>query len=177
MPCILTRCRAFVLPGDNTAPYKRLHRVLCCQCKLYHPHHKTAHRALQWLFLRFAPFNRPRYQTNKGGYNTTCDTLSRYPDTTATPGRCAGQHRPSIIIMYIRGCRGAPCYGSMPEGTAHRRPCQRRRVSVSTCTGSAVRAGRSGTLHPAGQSSSKGHGGRRGTIGGFRRISFRAFAR
>lgn len=31
MPCILTRCRAFVLPGCNTAPYKRLHRVLCCQ--------------------------------------------------------------------------------------------------------------------------------------------------
>ena len=29
----------------------------------------------------------------------------------------------------------------------------------------------------AGQSSSRGRGGRRGTIGGFRRISFRAFAR
>lgn len=43
-------------------------------------------------------------------------------------------------------------------------------------TGSAVRAGRPGTLHPAGQSSGSGHGGRRGTIGGYRRISFRAFA-
>ena len=32
MPCILTRCRAFVLLGCNTAPYKRLQRVLYCQC-------------------------------------------------------------------------------------------------------------------------------------------------
>ena len=37
--------------------------------------------------------------------------------------------------------------------------------------------GHSGTLHPAEQSSSRGRGGRRGTIGGSRRISFRAFAR
>ena len=37
--------------------------------------------------------------------------------------------------------------------------------------------GRSGSIHPAGQSSSKGRGGRRGTIGGSRRTSFRAFAR
>lgn len=33
------------------------------------------------------------------------------------------------------------------------------------------------TLHPVGQSSGRGRGGRRGTIGGFRRSSFRAFAR
>nr|DAH60282.1 MAG TPA: hypothetical protein [Caudoviricetes sp.] len=32
MLCILTRCRAFILPGYNTALYKRLQRVLCRQC-------------------------------------------------------------------------------------------------------------------------------------------------
>ena len=32
LPCILTRCRAFVLPKCNTAIYKRLQRVLPCQC-------------------------------------------------------------------------------------------------------------------------------------------------
>lgn len=32
LPCILTRCMAFVLLGCNTAPRKRLQRVLPCQC-------------------------------------------------------------------------------------------------------------------------------------------------
>lgn len=31
LPCILTRCRAFILPRCNTVPYKRLQRVLPCQ--------------------------------------------------------------------------------------------------------------------------------------------------
>lgn len=30
--------------------------------------------------------------------------LQHIPDTNAAPGRCTGQHRPPIIIMYIRGC-------------------------------------------------------------------------
>lgn len=80
--------------------------------QLYHPRRKTAHRALQRLFLRLHPLNRQRYQTYKSGYNTICATLDGLP----APGRCTGQHRPSIIIMYIRGA-------------AYRRPCQRRRVS------------------------------------------------
>ena len=62
------------------------------------------------------PLNRPRYQTDKSGYNTTCATLERLPapgrappipDTTATPGRCTGQRRPPIIIRYIRA-QGVP---------------------------------------------------------------------
>ena len=106
--------------------------------QLYHTRHKTAHRALQRLFLRLRQLNRPRYQTDTSGYNTTCATLEHLPapgraqpipDTTATPGRCTGQHSPPIIIRYIRRCRGAPCCGSMPDSAAYRRPCQRRRVS------------------------------------------------
>ena len=116
--------------------------------QLYRKRHKTARRALQGLFLRLQPFNRPRYQTNATSHCTACATLEGIntpgraqpiPDTTATPGCCTGQHRPPIIIRYIKGCRGAPCRGSMPDGVAYRRPCQRRRVSVSTCTGSARR--------------------------------------
>ena len=85
--------------------------------QLYHQCHKIAYKALQGLFLRLFPLNRPRYQTDTSSYNTTCATLERLPapgrpppipDTTATPGRCTGQHRPSIIIRYIRGCSGAP---------------------------------------------------------------------
>ena len=41
LPCILTRCRVFILPGCNTAIYKRLQRVLRCQCNY------TAHATKQ----------------------------------------------------------------------------------------------------------------------------------
>ena len=136
MPCILTWFRAFVLLRCNTAPRKAFTARFVPSMQLYRPHRKTAHRALQGLFMRLCPLNRPRYQTNTSCYNTTCATLEGIhapgrtqpiPDTTATPGRCAGQHRPPIIIMYIRRCRGAPCCGSMPDGAAYCRPCQRRR--------------------------------------------------
>ena len=52
------------------------------------------------LFLRLCQLNRPRYQTDKSGYNTICATLEgihasghaqQIPDTTAMPGRCTGQ--------------------------------------------------------------------------------------
>lgn len=45
--------------------------------QLYSPRRKTAHRALQALFLRFVPLSRPRYQTDTSGYNTDCETLER----------------------------------------------------------------------------------------------------
>lgn len=79
--------------------------------QLYRTCRKTTHRALQRLFLRFAPFNRPQYQTGKSGYNAACATLehitapgrpaahTRYQRST---GRCTGQRIPPIIIMYIR---------------------------------------------------------------------------
>nr|DAQ31026.1 MAG TPA: hypothetical protein [Caudoviricetes sp.] len=91
--------------------------------QLYRPRRKTAHRALQWLFLRLYPFNRPRYQTDTSGYNTTCDTpkgihtpgrAQPIPDTTATLGRCTGQGRPPIIIRYIRGQTMPAAAGSAP---------------------------------------------------------------
>lgn len=88
--------------------------------------------------------------------------LQRIPDTTAAPGRWTDQRSRPIIIRYIR-VQGRACYGYMLDGATHRRPCQRGGVSMlptpgglQSGTGSADRAGRSGTLHPAGQSSSRG---------------------
>ncbi len=98
---------------------------------LYSPRRKTAHRALQCLFLLFATFYRRRYQTDTSGYNAACATLERthapgrpapIPDTTAAPGRYTAQHKPPIIIRYIR-VQGRACYGSMPDSPAYRRPC------------------------------------------------------
>lgn len=122
MPCILTGAGLLFCP-DAIQPDTSVYSVFCrVNAKLYSPRHKTAHRALQRLFMRLHPFNRPQYQTDKSGYNTTRATLEGIhapqclqciPDTTATPGRLTGQHRPPIIIMYIRvhGVRPAvdPC--------------------------------------------------------------------
>lgn len=159
-----TRCRAFILSLYNTAPYKRLQRVLYCLCKLYHPRHKTARRALQALFLRFAPFCRHKYQTDTSGYNTTCATL----------GHCTGQCSRLIIIRYIRVQGRAPVID----------PCQTAQhiadhASPAACNlAPGQQSGRTGWHPPPGGAvQQQGRGGRRGTIDGYRRISFRAFAR
>jgi hypothetical protein len=103
--------------------------------QLYRTRRKAAHRALQWLFLRFAPLCCRKYQTDTSGYNTACPTLEhitapqrlqRIPDTKRHAGRCTGQHSRPIIIRYIRV---RPCYGSMPDSAANRRPCQPGGVS------------------------------------------------
>lgn len=144
--------------------------------QLYHTRHKTAHTALQRRFLRLHQLNCPRYQTDTSGYNTTCDMLERIttpyhlqhiPDTTATPGRCTGQHRPPIIIRYIRG-------QTMPVAAVSR--CFPRPAAGGLAPGQ--RSERA-VWHPppGGVVQQQGRSGRRGTIGGFRRISFRAFAR
>ena len=66
-------------------------------------------------------------------------------------------YRSAHTAYYNKVYKGAavrPCYGSMPDGAAYRRPCQ-----------------------PGGAVQQQERGGRRGTIDGYRRISFRAFAR
>lgn len=136
--------------------------------QLYHQRHKTAHRVSQRLFLRLRPLDRPQYQTDTSGYNTICATLegihapgraqpiSRYRRHSGTP---CGSAQPPIIIRYIRGCRGAPVMD----------PCQ-------TVQHTADHASRGAPVEGSARRGSPAAGARRGTIGGYRRISFRAFA-
>lgn len=70
--------------------------------------------------------NKPLHSLRHAGAPTSARTLctdTRYHRRT---GRCTAQRRPPIIIMYIRARR---CYGSMPDGAADHRPCQRGGVS------------------------------------------------
>ena len=132
--------------------------------QLYRKRHKTAHRALQALFLLFAPFYRRKYQTDASGYNTACATLERItapqrlqhiPDTTATPGRCTGRHSRPIIIRYIKGQRCTPVMdpcqtvqhiadhasgGAPAEGSARRVSMLSTSGGLQSGAGSAVRA-------------------------------------
>jgi hypothetical protein len=98
--------------------------------QLYHPHGKTAHRALHVLFLLFAVFCRcccmavhpamPHYLRHAGAYHSAAAPTARTRYHRHT-GRCTGQHSRPIIIMYIRAYH---CYGSMPDGATYRRPCK-----------------------------------------------------
>lgn len=128
LPCILTRCRAFIFARIQYSSIQAFTARFTVSMQLYSQRHKTAHRALQRLFLRLCPLNRPRYQTDTNGYNTTRATLERIhapgraqpiPDTTATLGRCTGQHRPPIIIRYIR-------VQNMPVSAGQCLPCADR---------------------------------------------------
>ena len=121
-------------------------------------------------------------------HSTTCDTRpTQAAIIPPVPRRTL--YRPAQPPYYnkvYKGARVRPCYGSMPNSAAYRRPCQPGGVSVSTCTGSARRlaiwhqsAARAHRLEPSTRRAvrQQGRGGRRGTIDGCRRISFRAFAR
>lgn len=169
------------MPCCNASIYKRLQRLLSCPCSLYHPRYKTAHRDLQELFLRFLPFYHRRYQPRISGYNAACATLGRItapqrlqriPDTSATPDavqvstaayynkvyKGAGVR---LLWIYARLCSRSQ---TMParqglDASRARRLAIWHRVSSQSAP--------AGTIHPAGQSGSRGRS----------RFPFRAFAR
>lgn len=118
------------MPCYNTAPYKHFWRLLSRPCRVY-----TAHAVKQRTgfcrrlsdYLQFfrrcclsvhpAILHRLRHA---GAYHSavTPPACTRYQQHA---GRCTGQHSCPIIIRYIRV---RPCYGSMPDSAANRRPCQ-----------------------------------------------------
>lgn len=160
------------MPCCNIALYKRLQRLFCRPCNLYSQITKTVYRALQGLFLGFVPFYRRKYQTDTSGYNTACATLERLPapgrlapiqDTTVTPGRYTGQHSRPIIIRYIRVQRCAPVMD----------PCQ---TAQHIADHASPAGSRCFPLLALAWHCAFFLARRRGTIGGLRRISFRAFA-
>ena len=164
MPCILTRCRAFLLPGCNTAPRKRLQRVLCSQCNY------TAHAAKQRARLYM-------------GFSCDCtrstahDTRPIQADIIPPVPRWRAYTRPDALHRYPRYHRhaGTLCriaqaayYNNVYKGADHARRCSISQTMPAAAgqpggwrsgTGSVIRAGRSGTLHPAGQSSDRGAAG------------------
>ena len=184
MPCIDT-VQGFYFALMQYSPIQAFTARFVPFMQLYSSHRKTAHVALQALFLRFSLFHRPRYQTDTSGYNTTCATLER----THAPGRTPAHTRyhtprrtpyrpaqPPIIIRYIRVQRCAPIMD----------PCQtvQRITDYANPAGSASppvqgqQSGRTGWRPPPGGAVRRQEQGwQRGTIGGYRRSSFRAFAR
>ena len=147
-------------------PHTSVYSAFCAvRANLYRTRYKTAHKALQGIFLQLCPLNSPRHQTDTSGYNTACATLERItasqhlqyiPDTRRHAGRYTGQHSRPIIIRYIRAQRCAPVID----------PCQTVQhiadhASPAACDLAPVSSegAPAGTLHPAGQSSGRGAAG------------------
>lgn len=77
-------------------------------------------------------------------------------------------YRAAQLPYYNNVYKGAavrPCYRSMPDSAAYRRPCQPGGVSVSTCTGSARRLAVWHRVNPA-HSTQRGNPAARGAEGG-----------
>lgn len=79
--------------------------------QLYSQCCKTAHRALQWRFMRLSPPILKRYQTDTIDYNATCATLERttatgrpapIPDTSATSDAVQARQRSRLQTMPAR---------------------------------------------------------------------------
>ena len=86
-------------------------------------------------------------------------------------GRCTGQHSRPIIIMYIRVRPVMYLCQTVQRIADHASPAGSTSPPVQGQPGGL----RSGTLHPAGQSNGRAHGGRRGTTGGLSPHLFSGF--
>lgn len=188
---------AFILPCCNTATYKRLRRVLCCQCSYtahttkqrtglysgvscYLPHSTAADaRPTQTAIIPHTPRwsvsqrrDAPhRYQiptprrtlcssTQTAYYNNVYKRVQHTADHASPAGSA-----PTVCRSLASAAPGVPAEGSAPP------PVQGQPGGLRSGTGSACRP-------PPGRAvQQQGRGGRRGTIDGYRRISFRAFAR
>ncbi len=192
MPCILTRCRAFILPTCNTTLYKHLQRVLRRQCNYtthtakqrtglhsgfsYDCTRSTAHNTRPTKAAIISPAPRWRAYTRP-------DALSRY---LILPSRRT-LHRPAQAAYYNNVYKGRSASQTVPAAAGHLLPCADCWQVLTRCQqhrpgapaeGSARRSldasrarrlevwhrvsgqgGRSGALHPAGQSSSRGTAG------------------
>lgn len=187
--------RGFLLPCTDTAqgfsfcpvahkPHtSRLQRLSCCQCN----YTATTSKAFTGLCSGLSA-DLP-YSSAHGTAYTRAAYIPPVPRRTL-----CRQAQPPIIIRYIRvqGCallwihaRRCSISQTIPAA-AHLLRGQPGGVSMlptpgglQSGTGSTVNQGGAASWHPppGGAVQRQGRGGRRGTTGGYRRISFRAFAR
>lgn len=129
--------------------------------QLYSTRRKTAHRALQALFLQFVPLSSRRYQTDTSGYNTVCDTLERAhapgrPSPIPEPPPRRTLYRPAQPPYYNK------VYKRVQHTADHASPAGSRHFPRPAACNLAPVIGQgtpAGTLHPAGHSSDMGAAG------------------
>lgn len=150
-----TRCRAFILPCCNTAPYNRLQRVLFRKCNYtahaIKQHAKLYRRFSRNLYRSAAADTRPTQaaiipSATRWSVSQRRSTSSTYQIQAPRWTLYRPAQPPYYNKVYIRVCS---FYGSIPDSAAYHRPCQPGGVSMlptpgglQSGTGSAVRAHR-----------------------------------
>lgn len=196
---------AFIFDLLQYSPIQAFTSCFVTPIQLYCQRHKTAHM-LQWRFLRLYQLNRRKYQTDTNSYNTACDTLEHItaphclqciPDTSSAQDAVqfsTAAYYNEVYKMVQHTADHASLAGASPtvcESLASAAPCAPAEVSASPPAqaqpGGGINASHARRLAvwhrsawhppPGGAVQRQGHGRRRGTIGGYHRISFRAFAR
>lgn len=150
----------------HTSVYSGIYSV---HAELYRPRHKTPCRALQALFPRFVPFYRRKYQTDTSGYNTTCATLERITMLQHlqhmprwTLHRTAQPPYYNKVYIRVQMCPPVidPCQ-TVQHIANHASPAASRcfpRLAACDLAPVSSQGVPNGTIHPAGQSSSRGRG-------------------
>lgn len=161
------------MPCCNTAPYKRLQCVLCRPCNYTTNAAKQRtgiYRCFSCDCTRSAAHDTrptqaaiippaPRWSVSQRRNTSSTYQNKRYARTLYRSAQ------PPIIIMYIRGCsiqQTMPARRGLDASHARLKPWHRVSLALA--------------WHTSGIMFSSWHG-RRGTTGGLRRSSFRAFAR
>lgn len=167
----LVRVQGFCFALLQYNPIQAFTARFASSIQLYRQRHKTAHKALQWLFLQFVPFYLHKYQADTSGYNTACaileritalQRLQRIPDTSATPDAV----QVSTAAYYNKVYKGAGVrllwIHARRCNTSQTMPARRgQRLHLHRVSPAAfdLAPGQPDTLHPAGQSSGKGTAG------------------
>lgn len=181
-------CRAFALLCCNVATHKRLQRVLHRKCNYTAntaKQHTGLYRGFFWdLSHSTATNTRPAQAAiippvPRWSAHTRPDALHRYQIQPPCRTLCSSAQAPYYNKVY----KWAPLPPVMDpcQTVQHTADHASTAGSAPTVCGSLASAapGAPGAWHhpPGGAVQQQGRGGRRGTIGGSRRISFRAFAR
>lgn len=164
----------FFLPGNISFTHKRSQRIFCYQCNFYTAQTSKAFTGLYRGFSVDLPHSSvQQYSSYTNRLYTACYTLDSIPSSAAPPPIPDTTATPDAIQV-----SAAAYYNKVYKGATYRKPCQPgggldtfhawlnpwRRISLALAR------------HTSGIMFSSWHG-RRGTTSGYRRVSFRAFAR
>lgn len=134
--CLASRHSAGLLfCPDTIQPNTSVYIVFCRVNAIIPPTPQSSAQGFTGAFPTIAPAQPPtiparhkrlQYHLHHAGRSTSARTRSADTRTTATHGRCAAQHRPPIIIRYIRGQTMPPGGGSSYRVRIAGKCCTRR---------------------------------------------------
>ena len=96
--------------------------------QLYSQRRKTAHRALQWRFMRLSPPILKRYQTETIDYNATCATLDRITAPGSPPAHTRYHHHARALHRSAQTTYYNKAYKMVQQIASHASPAESART-------------------------------------------------